>query len=576
MAKFYPDKPGFFNGSEGEEQVYKAFQSLDSRYVVFHSFRWVGDGSRSDMEGEADFVVFHPDYGILVIEVKDGDISYENGCWYSTPRDTHQKKIISPFLQAVSSKHRIIDELNKHMRFVPWTFHAVWFTNFDKSQIHDYPLEAPREIILDTDDLSWPEEAIHKVFAFWYEQFKIRRVRLSAEDIKHCVDILQPTIRIAQTVRTSLEGQEKETVRLTNQQYALLHFLQEQDMAAIHGPAGTGKTILAVEKAKMLANNGEDVLLLCFNEFLWERLRNMELNHHITIHNERTLAEELMPDTTIPLKEVISRFEVFFAEKFDDTAWKYKNVIVDEAQDFPSDVLAHIYQLVQDRGGIFYVFYDREQSIITRKLPDGTLKENASAWIDRSMDCRLVLYQNCRNTAEISKSLSCIGKIKFKGYVNENHGETPMVQFCTQEKDIISAAESFVNQNIGAGISLSDMVILTTHTLKNSILGNAGEITKIPLAHKQEPGKLWFTTVRRFKGLEAKAVLIIDIKTSELLDETSRRLLYVGCSRASAKLKVLILDDVRRRDYPEFLAALGPKMERRKDIADWLGMYLEK
>ena len=576
MAKFYPDTPGSFNGSEGEEQVYETLQELDSHYVVFHSFRWVGDGNRTDMDGEADFVVFHPDYGILVIEVKDGDISYENGCWYSTPRDTHQKKIISPFLQAVSSKHRIIDELNKYMRFAPWTFHAVWFTNFDKSQLHDYPLEAPREIILDRDDLNWPEEAIRKVFDFWYEQFKIRRIRLSDEGIKHCVDILQPTIRVAQTVRTSLEGQEKETVRLTNQQYALLHFLQEQEMAAIHGAAGTGKTILAVEKAKMLANNDEDVLLLCFNEFLWERLRNMELNHHIIIHNERTLAEELMQDTTIPFKEVISRFELFFAENFEDATWKYKNVIIDEAQDFPSDVLAHIHRLVLARGGIFYVFYDREQSIITRKLSDGSLKENANAWIDRSMDCRLVLYQNCRNTAEISKTLCCIGKIKTKGYVNENHGEIPLVQFCTQEKDIISAAESFVNQNIGAGISLSDMVILTTHTLKDSLLTKAEKIAKIPLSHRQEPGKIWFTTVRRFKGLEAKAVLIVDTKTSELSDKISQRLLYVGCSRASAKLKVLILDDVRRKDYPVTLAALGTKMERRKDIADWLGMYLEK
>ena len=61
MAKFYPDTPGSFNGSEGEEQVYETLQELDSQYVVFHSFRWVGDGNRTDMDGEADFVVFHPE-----------------------------------------------------------------------------------------------------------------------------------------------------------------------------------------------------------------------------------------------------------------------------------------------------------------------------------------------------------------------------------------------------------------------------------------------------------------------------------------------------------------------------------
>ncbi len=42
MAIFYPENPGIFNGSEGEEQVYNALKTLDDRYVVFHSYRWGG------------------------------------------------------------------------------------------------------------------------------------------------------------------------------------------------------------------------------------------------------------------------------------------------------------------------------------------------------------------------------------------------------------------------------------------------------------------------------------------------------------------------------------------------------
>ena len=578
MARFYPENPGNFNGSEGEEQVYNALKTLDDRYVVFHSYRWVGDGNRSQADGEADFIIFDPKYGVLVIEVKDGIISYEGGRWYSTTRDTHEKNEIEPFRQAVSSKYRILDEFNKHMRFAPWVFHAVWFTNFDKSQVHNYPLEAPPEIILDADALSWPEDAIRNVFEFWYDTTAARKYPsvLSDEDITRCVNILQPVVRAAETVKTSGVSCESTSVRLTNQQYALLHFLQEQRIAAIHGPAGTGKTILAVEKAKMLANDEEDVLLLCFNEFLWERLKEMELNPHIALHNERTLAEELMPEKGIPFDKIINRFEAYFAEEFADESWPYKNVIIDEAQDFPSDLLAHIHQLVLARGGILYVFYDRKQSVITRKLPDGTLKPNASVWIDQNIDCRLVLYRNCRNTAEISKSLSNIGEIKTQGYVNENHGDKPIVQFCTNQEDIVAAVKSFINQSFGEGLSLTDMVILTTHTLKSSMLTNLAAIGDWQISNKPELGKVWFTTVRRFKGLEAKAVLILDVKTSELTQEITRNLLYVGSSRATLKLKLLILDDVRRKDYPVALAALGDKIERRKDIADWLGMDIKE
>jgi hypothetical protein len=66
------------------------------------------------------------------------------------------------------------------------------------------------------------------------------------------------------------------------------------------------------------------------------------------------------------------------------------------------------------------------------------------------------------------------------------------------------------------------------------------------------------------------------VKTSELTQEITRNLLYVGSSRATLKLKLLILDDVRRKDYPVALAALGDKIERRKDIADWLGMDIKE
>jgi DNA helicase IV len=194
------------------------------------------------------------------------------------------------------------------------------------------------------------------------------------------------------------------------------------------------------------------------------------------------------------------------------------------------------------------------------------------------MDCRLVLYKNCRNTAEISESLRCIGKIETKGYVNDNHGNKPLVQFFAKEKkkEIIESIESFVNTSIGEGISLADIVILTVNTLKHSILTDVKSISKIPISNKQELGKVWFTTVRRFKGLEAKAVLVVDAKTSEMPKELTRRLMYVGCSRATSKLKVIIVDDVSQKKYVEFFSPLGVKIERRKDLADWLGLQLEK
>lgn len=52
---------------------------------------------------------------------------------------------------------------------------------------------------------------------------------------------------------------------------------------------------------------------------------------------------------------------------------------------------------------------------------------------------------------------------------------------------------------------------------------------------------MWFTSVRKFKGLEAKAVLLIDGDVSKLHEPLMQRILYVGCSRANDYLQIALL-----------------------------------
>ena len=69
MAKFYPTLINSFHGSEGERLVYEALSKLNNEYVIFHSYRWLGELNQRRSEGEADFVILHPKKGILSIEV---------------------------------------------------------------------------------------------------------------------------------------------------------------------------------------------------------------------------------------------------------------------------------------------------------------------------------------------------------------------------------------------------------------------------------------------------------------------------------------------------------------------------
>lgn len=93
MAKFIPAMPETFNGSIGEEKAFQAFRLLDNSYTIFHSFNWVGINDRT--QGEADFVIIHPDKGIMVIEVKSGEVEYKNGQWLQTNTLTRVTKTIA-------------------------------------------------------------------------------------------------------------------------------------------------------------------------------------------------------------------------------------------------------------------------------------------------------------------------------------------------------------------------------------------------------------------------------------------------------------------------------------------------
>ena len=66
-----------------------------------------------------------------------------------------------------------------------------------------------------------------------------------------------------------------------------------------------------------------------------------------------------------------------------------------------------------------------------------------------------------------------------------------------------------------------------------------------------------FTSVRKFKGLEAKAVLLIDILVNRLTNELHKRLVYVGSSRANTYLQLAFYDNVPNEDYKSILNHLG-------------------
>ena len=71
---------------------------------------------------------------------------------------------------------------------------------------------------------------------------------------------------------------------------------------------------------------------------------------------------------------------------------KDDDVIIDEAQDFENEEIEYFGKYTEHKNGHFLVFYDKNQLVTTKNVPD---------WIVES-NCKLILTKNCRNTREIA------------------------------------------------------------------------------------------------------------------------------------------------------------------------------
>lgn len=556
MPTFYPSITTSFHDSEGEKLVYKALQKLNNVYSVIHSYRWLGDESQRRSEGEADFLIIHPAKGVLSVEVKAGGVAFRNGNWIQVNRNTGSEKVMDPFGQAAESQYRVRLLLRNNFRgTMPPIGRAVWFTSVCVDKNLKLPPEAVREIILDQDSLAEPEKALDAAFGYWQRNLRFVPTPLTGGQYKELLRVLLPSFQIAETISSSARENQTSYVQLTRQQFAVLDFLREQKIAAIHGPAGTGKSLLAIEKARMLAQSGQKVLLLCFNEFLLKHLRTQELSPLIIVHNVRSLAEEILQDNSLPIEQINKFFEEYFATDFDDTDWQYPNIVVDEGQDISDVMLEHLSFLAELNDGSFYVFYDRNQFILERNSPE------QPKYLDSEAECRLVLYRNCRNTAEIAATVGSLVDMRQEPYVNNVHGEKPKAVFYTDKTAARGIAERFVKTMLDNRVALEDMVILSVHSLEHSALHGITELAGIPVSNTLEEGKVWVTTTRKYKGLEAKAVLLIDVEVSKLTDAVMQRMVYIGGSRANTYLKVAFYEDVEKGDYRGIVDALQEQMK---------------
>ena len=556
MAIMYPDIPYECTPASREKIMFNALKDLSEEYYVFHSFKIVSIDADVITASETDFVIFHPQKGILCIEAKAGKVKLEGNKWKYANGDEMSHG--GPYRQAESGKWRLRDYIKDsgygYLMNRCKLLHAVWFPSIDNEYISkvNLPTEADRKITLTADSFDNIEEEISAIFDI--ELPNKVETKLTAADIKLLIDkFLAPSFDLIPIANMKVENQRYVFKRMLKEQVALLSYLEEQDNAVINGLAGTGKTVMAVEKARRHAENDENVLFLCYNHYLKEHLQENYGHPNISFYTIDGLACKLC-DTVTPnydrLKEVLE--EMYLEETF-----PYQHIIIDEGQDFGKERLNDISviellkaNVVDDgKNGTFYLFYDKNQMVQAARLP---------SYIGES-DCKLTLYRNCRNTENIATtSLRLLGENKkpklFDGAIV---GDSPEMFFADDVNQTVLTLNAIIEKAWAE--DYTDIQILTCKTEESSIISD--ECSTGVYLYKTR--KIPFTTCRKYKGLEADVVIMVDLD-NDTFENNAEQVMYVGSSRARYKLSLIC--NLNEKDCEYFIekhnAKKGKKVEK--------------
>lgn len=545
--RMYPESlAGIEVKSSAEKILFEAFQSqLGDDYVVLHSVAWIEirHKGKKPSDGEIDFVILHPQLGVLLIEVKGGIIGRDqNNLWYSFRKDGSRVDIKNPFEQVKDNKYAFIKKIGSLPNWqyrLPTIGHAVAFPD---GMIDDenFGVDIPKEIVLLHEHLGDVQSWLKNCLKFWAGEKFIPPGEIG-------VSIMQDLLKKSWYLREPRLGEEINfehalIEKYTEEQFLLLDWLAGRPRAAVRGLAGSGKTILARKKAQQLAHEGFRTLLTCYNKNLADALaESIGDQARLKVRTFHSLCQEYAirtgrvnrPDWNDQRSDF---FESIMPESLLEAAasnkedYKFDAIIVDEGQDFPDIWWAALELLLADpANGVFYIFFDDNQLVYNRKMKIPV------------QEAPFPLSTNCRNTKMIHeaslKFYKSDLKTRCKGPVGRelglnNYGNPP---FTLEARLTEILARLVYEQNVPA----SSIVILSDNRTNSYLLNDlqkAGAFQLVPRINNL-PDEVQTTTIRLYKGLEKPVVVLVEPNPK---DDGYVELMYVGMSRAQNHVELLV------------------------------------
>ena len=547
--------------SRAEEILYDACVSLSDSWSCYYSCTLSSfEDSKGLQSNEIDFVLYHKNWGVFVIEVKGGQIKYDasEGRFFSISRHGRIFPIKNPFQQSLVWKSRFLRFLKKKGIKVPAT-HLVCFPTVLESDI-EQTAEVEPKLVIGKSRL----EGLDRYLESLVKQVHPEKY-LDFDDVgKELDQVLRGSNYSTRLyIRDYLDTHETRVRDVEIIHETLVTPVASSRRLAVEGEAGTGKTMLAIMLAKNFLIQEKSILFLSTNPFLNDYLRK-ELGTGVDIMTYAELAStygvELLrrPNSFDGTREDWIQYvgPEKLKEEIAKSTKRFDVLLCDEAQDVQPFWWESIETVLSEGDSRFYIFFDRSQGVFgsgsaeTSFIPEDVLPIPSPYF---------PLVNNYRVTREISgfsrafrtgKDIlpSHSGRIGYFpdiiSYENEVDARKKLSELLSRlrkdeglrahEITILSGRRPFQEGSI-----LHGHRVLDSHKLQD--LGTK----KTSKSLERDNDSIAVSTIASFKGLETSVGIILNMSEYNLpiSNPIMASLFYVACTRAKHLLFLMVKKD---------------------------------
>jgi DNA polymerase III delta prime subunit len=567
MARMIPQVDPSTIANRGERELYARFsRQLPRDWTVRHSFAFCWFEGRFLRETEIDFVIVAPNRGVMIVEAKGSDgYDWEDGVWYRVNEDGTKEPARNPFEQATRAKHFLVERLASAVFQVQKNdfpgirghFVAYPFARPDGRGRRRIPETVEQCLMISYVDMPHLHEKVTRAFDHWGPPNLGER--FSAQCAAAVVNFLADRGSIVPVLAASCDEDDRKIEKLTVLQHTAFRGVLENSRVLVHGPAGSGKTLLALWTARAFAAESKRVLFLCYNRVLaaWLSQRDQEKFEVRTFFSICQSAITASSAAFSPPSDASSSASDFwtrvaptqFCDALDRLSEaefpRYDAIVVDEAQDFHEDWWIPVQMLLRESGRLV-LFADPAQTAVYDR-PQGLPEPLV----------RYRLRENCRNTRSIATYCGRILSLPVDHFPDCPPGVVPSVLDAVADpRRRADSVRREILKLMEEGFSASRLAILSPwhRGHESSCLSHLGVVNDKPLAGGEaaladwRAGRaIWCSTTKAFKGLEADCVLLCDAPSVRIGCGLAD--LYVAASRAKHRLIVSPIDDAAAALY---------------------------